>query len=444
MEHRFYTLDVFTNSRFEGNPLAVFTDGDSLSNDQMLAIAREMNLAETVFVQKPTDERALARLRIFTTREELKLAGHPVIGTWFLLAELGVVPAQEGGVHIMQETGAGVFPVEIRFKDGRPQRVTMTQTEAAFRPIEIQKSRSAKALGPQRRKIFDPHLEPECVSTGIFNLMVPLKNRAALGKISMNMFELRKLLGKNATMAYCFALRRQQQSLLARHAALGNLRGSRHRLRRRLARRVSGRHGKLAPGHTLSILQGEEMGRPSHIEVEVTQSGKKLVPRVSGAAVKVFEGTITSKPHGTRPAGRARATAWAEPIHLDRSQSMLIYFARDAFVDGVQDAVHKRSRIFRGKFLRQIDGFVQDHLWRRVRGPQLVNRQPQDRAVDNGKPLQPPILRLLDDQFVDRRRILARPLRITDSQTPAWSPSAFAARQNLASSFAGSCSLMSH
>ena len=111
MEHRFYTLDVFTNKRFEGNPLAVFTDGDGLSDDQMLAIAREMNLSETVFVQKPTDEEALARLRIFTTKQELKLAGHPVIGTWFLLAELGVVPAQDGGVHILQETGAGVLPV---------------------------------------------------------------------------------------------------------------------------------------------------------------------------------------------------------------------------------------------------------------------------------------------------------------------------------------------
>src|SRR5258708_25203005 len=81
MEHRFYTLDVFTNNRFEGNPLAVFTDGDGLSDLQMLAIAREMNLSETVFVQKPTEEEALARLRIFTTKEELKLAGHPVIGT---------------------------------------------------------------------------------------------------------------------------------------------------------------------------------------------------------------------------------------------------------------------------------------------------------------------------------------------------------------------------
>ena len=145
MDHRFFTLDVFTTTRFQGNPLAVITDGDGLSRDQMLAIAREMNLSETVFVQKPTDDRALARLRIFTTKEELKLAGHPVIGTWFLLAELGVVPAQEGGVHILQQTGAGILPVEIRFKDGRPQRVTMTQKEASFKASRIDKRKLAVA-----------------------------------------------------------------------------------------------------------------------------------------------------------------------------------------------------------------------------------------------------------------------------------------------------------
>src|SRR5256712_6532508 len=205
MDHRFYTLNVFPSTRFEGNPLAVFTDGDELSDDEMLAIAREMNLSETVFVQKPTEEEALARLRIFTTKEELRLAGHPVIGTWFLLAELGVVPAQEGGVHVLQQTGAGVLPVEIRFKGGRPQRVTMTQREAVFQSAKINKKKLAAALGISP-KDFDPKLEPEFVSTGIFNLMVPLRNRAALGKIAMNMIEFGKLQGKNATMAYCFAL----------------------------------------------------------------------------------------------------------------------------------------------------------------------------------------------------------------------------------------------
>src|SRR5436305_13503642 len=177
MQRRYHTLDVFTTTRFAGNPLAVGTDGDELSGDQMLAIAREMNLSETVFVQKPTDEEALARLRIFTTKEELKLAGHPVIGTWFLLAELGVVPAQEGGVHVLQQTGAGVLPVEIRFKDGRPDRVTMTQKDAAFRPAKVNKKALAAALG-LTVKDFDPKLESEYVSTGIFNLMVPLRNRA--------------------------------------------------------------------------------------------------------------------------------------------------------------------------------------------------------------------------------------------------------------------------
>jgi len=291
MERRFYTLDVFTTTRFEGNPLAVITDGDGLSNDAKLAVAREMNLSETVFVQKPTEDQALARLRIFTTREELKLAGHPVIGTWFLLSELGVVPAQEGGVHVLQQTGAGVLPVEIRFKDGRPQRVTMTQKDAAFRPAKLNKKALASALGLSP-KDFDSKLEPEYVSTGIFNLMVPLRNRSALARVVMNMVELRKVLGKNGTMAYCFACGDNGKAFsrgmlpweLYEDAATGSAAGA---LGAYLVK-----HGKLSPAHTLNILQGEEMGRPSHIEVEVTQNGKKLVPRVSGAAVKVFEGTI--------------------------------------------------------------------------------------------------------------------------------------------------------
>src|SRR4030088_1415773 len=205
MERRYYTLDVFTTNRFEGNPLAVITDGDGLSDDAMLAVAREMNLSETVFVQKPTEDEALARWRIFTTREELKLAGHPVIGTWFLLAALGVVPAQEGGVHVLQQTGAGVLPVEIRFKDGRPQRVTMTQKEAIFKPAKINKNKLASALGISP-KDFDPKLQPQYVSTGVSNLMVPFRNRAALGRINMNVHDLRRFEGKNGIMAYCFAL----------------------------------------------------------------------------------------------------------------------------------------------------------------------------------------------------------------------------------------------
>src|SRR2546430_2110674 len=232
MSHRFYTLDVFTTTRFEGNPLAVFTDGDGLSNNAMQAIAREMNLSETVFVQKPTEDNALARLRIFTT-----------------------------------------------------------QKEAQFKPLKVKSAALAKALGLSP-KDFDSSMEPTCVSTGVFNLMVPLRNRAALGKIEMNMSELRRLIGKNATMAYCFALNGNGKAFtrgmlpweLYEDAATGSAAGS---LGAFLVKQ-----GKLGAGHTLRIQQGVEIGRPSPIEVEVTQSGKKLIPRVSGAAVRVFEGTI--------------------------------------------------------------------------------------------------------------------------------------------------------
>jgi trans-2,3-dihydro-3-hydroxyanthranilate isomerase len=291
MDHRFFTLDVFTTTRFQGNPLAVITDGDGLSGDQMLAIAREMNLSETVFVQKPTEDRALARLRIFTTKEELKLAGHPVIGTWFLLAELGVVPAQEGGVHVLQQTGAGILPVEIRFKDARPQRVTMTQKEASFKPSKIDTKKLAAALGLTHKDLH-PKLPLEFVSTGIFNLMVPLRNRAALAKIQMNIVEMARLLGKEGALAYCFAVG-ANHSVYARgmmpwelyeDAATGSAAGS---LGAYLVK-----HGLAGAGHTLQITQGVEMGRPSQIEVEVSETGKKLIPRVSGAAVKVFEGVI--------------------------------------------------------------------------------------------------------------------------------------------------------
>jgi PhzF family phenazine biosynthesis protein len=167
----------------------------------------------------------------------------------------------------------------------------MTQMEAQFKPLKASKAALAKALGLSLKHL-DPSLEPACVSTGLFNLMVPLRNRAALSKIEMNMTELRRLTGKHAAMAYCFALGGNGKAFTRgmlpwesyEDAATGSAAGS---LGAYLVK-----HGKLGAGHTLQILQGVEMGRPSQIEVSVTQSGKKLIPRVSGAAVRVFEGTI--------------------------------------------------------------------------------------------------------------------------------------------------------
>ncbi|HEV2385805.1 MAG TPA: PhzF family phenazine biosynthesis protein [Candidatus Acidoferrales bacterium] len=290
MKRRFYQLDVFTDRPYAGNPLAVVTDADGLTAARMQAIAREMNLSETVFVQKPSTNRALARLRIFTTTRELPLAGHPVIGTWFLLAELGVVPAREGVVHVQQETGAGVLPVEIFFESGKPRIVTMTQRPARFRPARLDRRGLAAALG-LRGGDLDPRLPVEFVSTGIFNLMVPLANRVALGRIDMEVRSLRRILGDDGVMAYCFVPQGRQAHArgmlpwgLAEDPATGSAAGS---LGAYLVQ-----HGRLAAGKTLRIVQGVRMGRPSEIYVNVTEKRTRLVPRVSGAAVRILEGRI--------------------------------------------------------------------------------------------------------------------------------------------------------
>jgi trans-2,3-dihydro-3-hydroxyanthranilate isomerase len=291
MKRRLYTLDVFTSKPFNGNPLAVITDGDGLSQSTMQAIAREMNLCETVFVQRPTNNRALARLRIFTTTRELPFAGHPVIGTWFLLAELGVVPASEGQVHVLQQTGAGILPVEFTFHDGRPKLVTMTQKPAKFGRAGVNRAALAAALGLKPGD-FASDLPLEFVSTGISNLMVPVKSRSSLAEIHMNMRALAQLISRGATMAYCFALGGRGKAFargmlpwgLLEDPATGSAGGS---LGAYLVQ-----HGRLSAGETLRIAQGVEMGRPSEIHVEVGNERGRLVPRVSGSAVRIFEGHI--------------------------------------------------------------------------------------------------------------------------------------------------------
>jgi len=289
MKRRLYTLDVFTNKAYAGNPLAVITDGDGLSSSQMQAIAREMNLSETVFVQKPTNNRALARLRIFTTTCELPLAGHPVIGTWFLLASLGVVPASsEGSVHVLQQTGAGILPVELTFRDGHPALVTMTQKPARFAPAKINRTKLAEALGLKLSDL-DPQLPVEFVSTGIFNLMVPLKDRPTLGRIHINMRHLAELIASGGVMAYCFALNGKGRAFargmlpwgIIEDPATGSAAGSLG------AYLVT--HEFIEAGQTLVITQGVEMGRPSEIRVQVNADRARLVPKVSGSAVRILE-----------------------------------------------------------------------------------------------------------------------------------------------------------
>jgi len=192
--YRFLQLDVFTDTAFAGNALAVFPEAEGLSSEQMMKISREMNLSETVFVLKPdADDKnsVLRRLRIFTPTREIPFAGHPIVGTWNALAREGVVPLPvdgNGWQRIFHEVGIGVLPVDIEFKDGQPVQVVMTQ--GAFEILaEIddahEQAEVALALGIAREDL-DEELPIQVITTGLSCLVVPIRSIADLRDCRIN------------------------------------------------------------------------------------------------------------------------------------------------------------------------------------------------------------------------------------------------------------------
>lgn len=300
MNKTFYQLDVFTERPFCGNPLAVFPEAQGLSAPQMQAIAAEMNLSETVFVLP--SERALRRLRIFTPRQELPLAGHPVVGTWNLLARLGVVEAlSEGAIEVEQELGHGVLPVEIRFSNGEPADVTMTQGN--FEALdcisdESEICRLASALGLARSDLAtSAGLPIQTCSTGIRSLDVPIASLEALSRIRLNshlLTEIYTATGAIGCYAFCFETREPSSKVHARFfapddgitedPATGSAAGA-----------LGGyllHHGALKPG-SLIIEQGDFMNRPSRINVQVSGATNAVERvKVGGAARIVAKGEL--------------------------------------------------------------------------------------------------------------------------------------------------------
>lgn len=183
--YQFLQFDVFTDRKFCGNPLAVFPEAEGITDEQMMKIAREMNLSETVFVLKSESDQVLRRLRIFTPMREIPFAGHPIVGTWTALAQEGVVPIPEGGngwQRIFHEVGIGILPVDIEFKDGKPLQVEMTQ--GTFKIIQEiddahEQAEVARALGIAREDL-DESLPIQVITTGLSCLAVPIRSLADL------------------------------------------------------------------------------------------------------------------------------------------------------------------------------------------------------------------------------------------------------------------------
>ena len=276
----FEIWDVFTDRPFAGNPLAIVdTDGD-LSTAQMQAIARQFNLSETIFLMPPRDAANTARARIFFPVGEIPFAGHPTIGAALCLAE------RSGAGRIVLEEEAGLVPVTIA--DGQAQFTAPVLPVPQGGPIDP--TLCARALG-----IADDLIGPDrpgAFAGGPAFVYVPVHNRAALSAAAPREPEwssLMEVAGVDSALVYDPDLNARMFSPTggipedpATGSACAILAGQ------MLA------NGRLPEGLTRrTILQGEDMGRPSRIGFEAEVADGKLVAvRISGTAVPVASGRI--------------------------------------------------------------------------------------------------------------------------------------------------------
>jgi trans-2,3-dihydro-3-hydroxyanthranilate isomerase len=297
----FIHCDVFTTQPFGGNPLAVFPEAPSLETDEMQAIARELNLSETVFVRPPDDPgQALRRLRIFTPGTELPIAGHPVIGAWWVLAEMGLVVPPAGGsgqVTIKQQVGVGILPVSVEFQSGRPARVIMTQPPPSVGNSLALRDDLAEALGLGSQDLPTDRLPIVVASAGVPILLVALRDNAALKRAQPRQPALNTLLEKAGSMCAYLATWESLERIHARMFGGSQLGIVEDPATGSAAGPLVGAllHLGILPGSSrVQIDQGEDMGRPSRIEVEVDgQPGDVKSVRIAGTAVTLIRAELT-------------------------------------------------------------------------------------------------------------------------------------------------------
>lgn len=296
MRRHFVTLDVFTDRRFAGNPLAVVLEPEGLDTAAMQAIAREFNLSETVFVQAPENAAHRAKLRIFTPASELPFAGHPTVGTAVLLGRL------DGGTQpreLVLELGIGPVHCDVTpGADGGRARFDLPKLPEDIGP-PADDATIAAALGLDVADIGFDGVRSSRWSAGAPYSLVPLRDLATVARCTVNPIAWKKAFGFDAhAAAYVFCRDTAQPGhalhtrMFAPGAGIGEdpATGS-------AAAAIAGyipRFMKLADGdHLLVIEQGYEMGRPSLMELTLKIAGGRLTgASIGGGAVVVMEGAI--------------------------------------------------------------------------------------------------------------------------------------------------------
>jgi trans-2,3-dihydro-3-hydroxyanthranilate isomerase len=295
MRYRYYTCDVFTSTRFGGNQLAVLPDAQGLSDRQMQQIAREFNFAESTFVLPPAQGHT-RRVRIFTPTTEVPFAGHPNVGTAFVLATVGEFGPIGTPMTVTFEEKAGPVPITIRQREGTfwcelsaPERLTLGK---AVSPESL-----ASAVSLAAAEVVTTTHPPQVASVGLPFLMAELRDRAALERARVDTPGFEALRGQGVTPdVHLYVRSGDEFDLRARmfapfdgvpeDPATGSANCA-------LAGMLSHYDGARDGTKAWRIAQGVEMGRPSLLEASAEKrDGVVVVTRVGGASVFVSEGFI--------------------------------------------------------------------------------------------------------------------------------------------------------
>jgi trans-2,3-dihydro-3-hydroxyanthranilate isomerase len=303
MKRRYVTADVFTDQIFGGNPLAVVLDSAGLSTAQMQAIALEFNYSETTFVLPPEDPAHTAKIRIFTPRTEVPFAGHPNVGTAFVLArEPHFAAAAAGGKFVFEET-AGLVPLELLRVHDAIVGAELSAPEALSRRSAVSREAAAACLSLDPSDIAIEAHAPQIASVGLPFLIVEVRSRDALRRSTPNIAahaELLPLDGADAIFAYWRAAEESPGSgeavLHARtfspldgiveDPATGSACAAAIALLATLA-------ADPRPEFSWRIHQGVDMGRPSLLLGRTSSRHSKVIAtHIGGRCVAVLEGTL--------------------------------------------------------------------------------------------------------------------------------------------------------
>jgi len=298
MRYKFYTADVFTDHLFGGNQLAVFPDGKGISGEQMQSIAREFNLSETVFVLPPDTPEGTRKLRIFTPGRELQFAGHPTVGTAYILASTGDIPVEGDVTNVVFEEGVGPVPVEILADNGSVGFVQLTAAqlpEYGPHPPPVDHLAAMLSLGVDDI-LDDGNDAAAAISCGMPFLYVPLASIDAARRARLNWEWWQRSLSTHwAPLVYIFCRETERDDSDIHARMFGASVGIEEDPATGAA--ASALAGYLAPrsggSGTLEwmIEQGIEMGRPSRIRLQADMEGDEIrAVRVGGQTVMVSEG----------------------------------------------------------------------------------------------------------------------------------------------------------